>query len=86
MFDKLCHCLPFRDLLDREKFAEALVKAIPKLEKKSKSLSLANSQVLKQRKIKLLDVNSKTRQLSSYTKQVSYLIASLFSYKPLLLL
>ena len=43
------------DLLDRHRFASALMSALPKLEKGSSSLTLASSDVLRQRKVKLLD-------------------------------
>lgn len=39
--------------MDRQKFAEALIRILPKLEKDSSAISLAYSDVLKQQPVKL---------------------------------
>lgn len=60
-----------RDMLDPHRFAHALMTALPKIEKKSSSLSLASSDVLRQKKLKLHDGRLKVhREPFPESKQV----------------
>ena len=45
----------FRDMFNRDRFARALVDALPVLQRKSKSVALASSDILKQKPMQLLD-------------------------------
>ncbi|ELU10160.1 hypothetical protein CAPTEDRAFT_219503 [Capitella teleta] len=56
---QVMHHVNERDMLDPFRFAHALMEALPKLEQSSSSLALASSNVLRQKKVKLLDSKQK---------------------------
>ena len=65
----------FRELLDRRKFAEALIRVLPQLQKNSTAISMAYSDVLQQYPVILSNkrFGDQTDRTDATTKPVSLL-------------